>query len=121
MRRTSRAVTAAARMAEDSAASLPAQAQTWKATKAVYRLLAEPAVTFEALGMCRSTSLHAHPCPPSDQTRAQRRKREKEVARMGGYLARRVDGPPGWKTIWTGWLHLHALLEGVHSASHHPL
>jgi hypothetical protein len=36
-------------MAEDSAASLPAQAQTWKATKAVYRLLAEPAVTFEAL------------------------------------------------------------------------
>lgn len=49
MRRTSRAVTAAARMAEDSAASLPAQAQTWKATKAVYRLLAEPDVTFDAL------------------------------------------------------------------------
>jgi hypothetical protein len=41
-----------------------------------------------------------------------------EVARMGGYLARRGDGPPGWKTLWKGWLHLQALLEGVHLASH---
>jgi hypothetical protein len=44
-----------------------------------------------------------------------------EVARMGGYLARRGDGPPGWKTLWRGWLHLQALLEGVHLASHLPL
>ena len=44
-----------------------------------------------------------------------------EVARMGGYLARRGDGPPGWKTLWKGWLHLQALLEGVHLASHLPL
>jgi hypothetical protein len=28
-----------------------------------------------------------------------------EVARLGGYLARRRDGPPGWKTLWLGWLH----------------
>jgi hypothetical protein len=41
-----------------------------------------------------------------------------EVARMGGYLARRGDGPPGWKTLWKGWLHLQALLEGVHLAFH---
>ena len=41
-----------------------------------------------------------------------------EVARMGGYLARRGDGPPGWKTIWKGWLHLQALLEGVHLSFH---
>ena len=40
---------AAAHMAEEPAASLPAQAQTWKAVKAVYRLLDEPDVTFEAL------------------------------------------------------------------------
>jgi hypothetical protein len=39
-----------------------------------------------------------------------------EVARLGGYLARRRDGPPGWRTIWKGWLSLHALLEGVHLA-----
>ena len=44
-----------------------------------------------------------------------------EVARMGGYLARKGDGPPGWKTLWKGWLHLQALLEGVHLASHVPL
>jgi hypothetical protein len=49
MRRTRRAVGAAAHMAEDSAASLPSQAQTWKDVKAVYRLLDEPDVTFEAL------------------------------------------------------------------------
>jgi hypothetical protein len=36
-------------MAEDSAASRPSQAQTWKDTKAVYRLLNEPDVTFDAL------------------------------------------------------------------------
>ena len=53
MRRTRRAVMAAARMAEDSAASLPAQAQTWKETKAVYGLLTEDDVTFDAL-------MHSH-------------------------------------------------------------
>ena len=41
-----------------------------------------------------------------------------EVARMGGYLARRGDGPPGWKTLWKGWLHLQALVEGFHFAFH---
>lgn len=41
-----------------------------------------------------------------------------EVARMGGYLARHRDGPPGWRTIWKGWLSLQALLEGVHLAFH---
>jgi hypothetical protein len=39
-----------------------------------------------------------------------------EVARLGGYLARRRDGPPGWRTIWKGWLSLQTLLEGVHLA-----
>ncbi len=41
-----------------------------------------------------------------------------EVAKLGGYLARRSDGPPGWRTIWKGWLSLQALLEGVHLAHH---
>src|SRR6266851_3908874 len=41
-----------------------------------------------------------------------------EVARLGGYLARRHDGPPGWRTIWKGWLSLQTLLEGVHLAFH---
>ena len=40
-----------------------------------------------------------------------------EVARLGGYLARRADGPPGWKTLWKGWLSLQTLVEGVHLAS----
>ena len=41
-----------------------------------------------------------------------------EVARWGGYLARRGDGPPGWKTLWKGWFPLQTLLEGVQLASH---
>lgn len=41
-----------------------------------------------------------------------------EVARMGGYLARRHDGPPGWRTIWKGWLSLQTLVEGAHLALH---
>ena len=42
----------------------------------------------------------------------------KAIAQMGGYLARRGDGPPGWKTLWKGWLRVQALLEGVHLAFH---
>jgi Transposase DNA-binding len=41
-----------------------------------------------------------------------------EVARLGGYLARSHDGPPGWRTIWKGWLSLQTFLEGVHFAFH---
>ncbi len=41
-----------------------------------------------------------------------------EVAHLGGYLARSHDGPPGWRTIWKGWLSLQTLLEGVHLAFH---
>jgi hypothetical protein len=40
------------------------------------------------------------------------------VAQLGGYLARRGDGPPGWKTLWKGWLRIQTLLEGVHLAAH---
>ncbi|MGH2494796.1 MAG: IS4/Tn5 family transposase DNA-binding protein [Ktedonobacteraceae bacterium] len=49
MRRTRRAVSAATQMARDASASLPHQMQTWKDVKALYRLLDEPDVTFEAL------------------------------------------------------------------------
>ncbi|WP_040448526.1 IS4 family transposase [Ktedonobacter racemifer] len=41
-----------------------------------------------------------------------------EVARLGGFLARRSDGSPGWKPLWKGWLHVQTLLEGVHLAFH---
>lgn len=34
------------------------------------------------------------------------------IARMGGYLGRKHDGPPGWLSIWRGWLKLTMLLEG---------
>jgi hypothetical protein len=35
------------------------------------------------------------------------------VARLGGFLGRRGDGPPGWKTIWRGYQRLQDMVEGV--------
>src|SRR5215469_1956104 len=49
LRRTRRAVKAARKLAENPLGTLPAQMQTWKETKALYRLLDEPEVTFAAL------------------------------------------------------------------------
>jgi hypothetical protein len=38
------------------------------------------------------------------------------VARLGGHLARKNDGPPGWLTLWRGWRKLHLLVEGAQAA-----
>lgn len=35
------------------------------------------------------------------------------VARMGGFLARRSDGWPGWQTIWRGWNRLMWMCQGL--------
>ena len=40
----------------------------------------------------------------------------KRIAQLGGYQGRRSDGPPGWKTLWQGWLTIQTLLEGVQLA-----
>ena len=43
------------------------------------------------------------------------------IARLGGYLDRKSDGPPGWQTLWKGWMRVMVVLEGVHLAAHlHP-
>ena len=33
------------------------------------------------------------------------------LARLGGHLNRKADGPPGWQTLWRGWERLHTMLE----------
>jgi hypothetical protein len=38
------------------------------------------------------------------------------IARLGGYQARRSDGPPGWLTLWRGWQTLQLLLRGYQLA-----
>jgi hypothetical protein len=35
------------------------------------------------------------------------------TARLGGFLARKRDGMPGWQTIWRGWHRLMWMCEGV--------
>jgi hypothetical protein len=37
------------------------------------------------------------------------------IARMGGFLARKGDGSPGWITIWRGWQRLTTMVEGIES------
>jgi hypothetical protein len=49
LRRTRRTVKAATKLAENPLGSLPVQMHDWKEIKALYRLLSEPDVTFEAL------------------------------------------------------------------------
>lgn len=44
----------------------------------------------------------------------------REVAKLGGYLGRRRDGPPGWQTLWEGWLYIQTLLEGIQLAARLP-
>ena len=38
------------------------------------------------------------------------------IARFGGYLDRKSDPPPGWQTLWKGWIRVQTILEGVHLA-----
>jgi Transposase DNA-binding/Transposase DDE domain len=40
------------------------------------------------------------------------------VARLGGFLARKSDGQPGWQTIWSGWLRLQDFLWGADFQKH---
>ena len=37
----------------------------------------------------------------------------RRLAQLGGFLARRGDGEPGWQTIWQGYQRLTAWLEGI--------
>jgi len=37
------------------------------------------------------------------------------IARLGGFLARKSDGAPGWITIWRGWRRLMTMAEGLSS------
>ena len=35
------------------------------------------------------------------------------VARLGGHLGRKGDGPPGWLTLWRGWQDLQLMVAGA--------
>jgi hypothetical protein len=43
------------------------------------------------------------------------------VAGLGGYLGRKGDGPPGWRTLWKGWQKLSDLTEGARLVRGTPL
>ena len=37
----------------------------------------------------------------------------KRVSMLGGFLARKSDGNPGWQKIWRGWLRLQDMRDGM--------
>jgi hypothetical protein len=37
----------------------------------------------------------------------------RRVAMLGGFLARKSDGNPGWQKIWQGWIRLQDMREGI--------
>jgi Transposase DNA-binding/Transposase Tn5 dimerisation domain len=41
----------------------------------------------------------------------------RSVAQQGGYLGRKRDGPPGWKSLWRGWITIQTLLHGYRLAA----
>lgn len=41
------------------------------------------------------------------------------IAKLGGYLGRKIDGPPGWLTLARGYSRLCALVEGYKLAQSH--
>lgn len=41
----------------------------------------------------------------------------RELAKLGGFLARKHDGEPGWQTTWRGYKKLTAILEGLQLAN----
>lgn len=42
----------------------------------------------------------------------------RELAKLGGFLARTGDGEPGWQTIWRGYRELQALLDAADLLGH---
>jgi hypothetical protein len=37
----------------------------------------------------------------------------RQIARQGGWLGRKADGRPGWKTIWRGWYDIELMARGA--------
>lgn len=42
------------------------------------------------------------------------------IARLGGHLGRRRDGPPGVRVLWRGWRDLQLLTQGFQAGRSHP-
>lgn len=42
------------------------------------------------------------------------------IAKRGGWIGRKGDAHPGWKTIWRGWYDVHIMAEGVELAVERP-
>ena len=51
-----------------------------------------------------------------DMSQASPKEVLREIAKLGGFLARKGDGEPGWQTIWRGWTRLQDIMLGIQLA-----
>ena len=42
------------------------------------------------------------------------------IAKRGGWVGRKSDGPPGWQTIWQGWYDVMMMVTGVEMCMQPP-
>lgn len=42
------------------------------------------------------------------------------LARLGGHMNRKSDGPPGWLVLWRGWTKLHWMVTAVENSRRRP-
>ena len=75
------------------------------------RARADEAVDAAVFGPSALAILAAWPGPPKNGWT--HRSVLVAVARLGGFLARRHDGLPGWETIWRGWQRLMWMCQGL--------
>jgi len=102
-RRTRRAVKAAGAMMGDASASLPKHQHTWKDLKALYRLLDESDVTFEALMQPHYQQTHEQMetepvvriAAPAQEQRYQRRHRERRETDVWMQMVEQIGSSAG--------------------------
>jgi hypothetical protein len=56
----------------------------------------------------------------ADATKLTVRRFTHEVAKLGGFLGRKGDGEPGWRTLWQGWQQLSLIHAGYELAQARP-
>jgi hypothetical protein len=55
-----------------------------------------------------------------DAARLTMRRFVRELAGLGGFLGRKGDGEPGWRTLWAGWNKLSLIHQGRTLADQSP-
>jgi hypothetical protein len=91
----------------------------WRILHLIYEARREPQASCTrvfSVDQWQVLHLAVHPREPLPQAPPSLDQALRDCARLGGYLGRTRDGPPGVKTLWRGWRRLADLVEGYRIA-----